>query len=86
MSKCIVRIKEVKSPYRREWRGYRIQVAVPNQCGHKAFSSEPAPSFDPPYLVVQFGDYEDFLSLDKALTKLPAELKRRRFTSYDMID
>lgn len=86
MSKCLVKVKEQKSPYMKDWRGYRILVAHCNMDGHKPFSKEPAPRFDGQYLIVQFGDYEDFVSLDRALKQVPKELKRRGFDTYDMID
>lgn len=83
--KCIVKVKELHSPYMKDWRGYRILVAHCNMDGHKPFSKEPAPRFDGQYLIAQFGDYEDTSSLDRALRILPKELTRRGFETYDMI-
>jgi hypothetical protein len=47
--------------------------------GNKPFSPEKAPSFRKPYLIVMFGDYEDAETLNRALERLPREMKRRGF-------
>lgn len=77
--RCLVKIREMKSPYHSEFRGYRVVVATPNWAGHKPFSSEVAPSFDRPYLIVQFGDYEDLGTLEVVRPRIDQELTRRGF-------
>lgn len=86
MAKCLVKIKEVLSPYHRDWRGFRILVAHCNMDGHKPFSKESAPSFQGAYLIVQFGDYENVTALDKALEQLPKELLRRKFDQFEIVE
>lgn len=54
---CIYKIKETRRPISQELLGYRILVAVPNMDGHEMFSSTPAPSFAPKYLVYESSDY-----------------------------
>lgn len=54
---CVYKVKEVNSPLHKDFRGFRILVAVPNMNGHKAFSSEPAVSFSRSYLLFQSSDY-----------------------------
>lgn len=54
---CIYRIREVTSPIHKQFKGYRLEVAVPNMNGHKAYSSEPAPSFSRAHLLFQSSDW-----------------------------
>lgn len=86
MAKCLVKIKEVKSPYHKDWRGFRILVAHCNMDGHKPFSKASAPAFHGHYLIVQFGDYETSDALDKALKQLPKELLRRKFDQFEIVE
>lgn len=84
--KCLVKVREVKSPYHQDFRGLRVVVATPNWAGHKPFSSEVAPSFDRPYLIVQFGDYETWDSLGAAKPRIDRELTRRGFETITWIE
>ena len=79
---CIIKVREVKSPYHQVFRGNRILVALPNMEGRKPFSSQPAPSFLRPYLIFQTSDYTD-QDLVPALDLLKSELLRRGFTSVE---
>jgi hypothetical protein len=54
---CIYKIREVVSPLHKEFRGFRLVVAVPNMNGHKPFSNESAPSFARSYMLFQSSDY-----------------------------
>lgn len=54
---CIYKIREVNSPLQKNFRGFRMVVAVPNMNGHKPFSSEPAASFTRSYLLFQSSDW-----------------------------
>jgi hypothetical protein len=83
---CIYKVRKVKSPYQGVFRGYRIVVAWPNMAGHRPFSDEKAPSFDKPWLLVSFGDYEDADTMYAALQKVPAEMKKRGYTSANYIE
>jgi hypothetical protein len=47
--KVIVRVINRVSPIHGDDRGTYLQVAIPNQAGHRPFSSAPAPSFEKPY-------------------------------------
>jgi hypothetical protein len=80
VSKCLYKVKEVLSPYQQEFRGYRILVAWPNLAGTKPYSSEKCPSFERPYLITMFGDYEDTDTLAEVLEVLPKTLRRMGFT------
>ena len=51
------KVVPTKSPYQGVHRGFRIRVAWPNMAGHKAFSSEIAPSFRFPYLMLETSDF-----------------------------
>lgn len=82
----MVKVREMKSPYHEVFRGFRVVVATPNWAGHKPFSNEVAPSFDKPYLVVQFGDYEDTEMLGLAKPRIEMELRRRGFQTITWID
>jgi hypothetical protein len=84
--KCIYKIRKIKSPYLGVFRGYRIVVAWPNMAGHKPFKSDKAPSFEKPYLLVSFGDYEDEEALQKVLPKVPQEMKRRGFNECLLLE
>lgn len=77
----LLKVATKRSPYMQQFRGYRILCAVPNMAGHKPFSSEPAPSFDRPYALVQFGDFADDADLNAALAKVPKEMELRGFNT-----
>jgi hypothetical protein len=78
--RCIYKVVKVLTPYLHRFKGYRIKVAWPNMQGHRPFSSELAPSFDKPFHLVSFGDYEDESALSKALELVPKEMRRRGFS------
>lgn len=85
-SRCLAKVVMKKSPYMQEFRGYRVLAAAPNMAGTRPFKDEKCPSFDKPYLIVQFGDFETQEALDKALELLPTEMKRRGFEAIEMIE
>ena len=82
MSTCILTVREIKSPIMGTFRGYRILVAIPNSAGHKATTSEPAPSFDKTFLIATFGDYIDHAAV---LERMPAIGKTLRRLGFDSI-
>jgi hypothetical protein len=77
----ILKVTEVLSPVREEFRGYRILAAVPNLSGNSF--GRAVPSFQKPWLSHQFGDFAtvpDLLSgLDSAIKELIAGGYRPRF-------
>ena len=70
---------EKLSPYHRVFRGFRITTCVPNMVGYKPFSSERVPSFERPYHLVTFGDFETGEALQAALPRVKGEMSRRGF-------
>lgn len=86
MAKCLCKVRELKSPYMSEFRGYRILAATPNMAGVKPFTDIRAPSFDKPYLLVMFGDYETQDALAKAKPRVAGEMKRRGFDRIEWIE
>lgn len=86
MAKCLCKIRAVTSPYMQEFRGFRILAATPNLAGVKPFTSERAPSFDKPYLLVMFGDFETAEALAAARPRVAGEMKRRGFDRIEWIE
>lgn len=77
MAKALIRVKEILSPFRGEFRGYRLLAAEPNMAG-QAFGQE-CPSFEPPFLIDSFGDYEDEEHLIRAIGPAVAALSARGY-------
>ncbi len=73
------RARDIKAPLSQEFRGVRLEVAVPNMAGHKPFSNEQAPSFMKPYLIVWFGDYESYEKLESRWINIVKALHVRGF-------
>lgn len=86
MTRCLCKVRELKSPYMSEFRGYRILAATPNLAGTKPFTDIRAPSFDKPYLIVQFGDFETVPALENARSRVCTEMKRRGYDEITWID
>lgn len=63
--KALYRVREVTSPIHKVFRGLRIEVALPNMVGRKPFTDTVCPSFDKPYFICRFGDYETWEYLHK---------------------
>jgi len=84
--KCLCKVVEKYSPYMQEFRGFRILSTTPNLAGTKPFTDERCPSFDKPYLLVIFGDYETDEALQKALPKVAGEMKRRGFEQIEWLE
>lgn len=61
--KALYRVRELESPIHKEFRGLRVEVTLPNMAGQKPFSDITVPSFDRPYFVCMFGDYETWEAL-----------------------
>lgn len=83
---CMAKVREIKSPYQSKFRGYRIVCATKNMAGLKPFTNIAAPSFDRPYWLVSFGDFEDRTALMSAMPKVEAELKRCGFEKIHWYD
>lgn len=79
--RAIFKIREVKSPYLGEFRGYRILVAMPNMCGLKPFSDKPAPSWHAPWFLFEFGDFDN---VEPYLTKVLDYLELKGFARSDV--
>lgn len=74
------KVREITSPIREEFRGFRVVVAWPNLAGHKPFSNDPAPSFQKPYLMYIFGDYESYEVVTQKLPGIKKWLYQKGFT------
>lgn len=83
--KAIYRVRELKSPIHQEFRGLRVEVALPNMAGLKPFSDIPIPSFDKPYRVCMFGDYESYEYLTHKWPSIWRALCRMGFTEVEQI-
>lgn len=82
---CIYKIREVTSPLHKEFRGYRMLVAIPNMNGHEAFSDTPAPSFTRAYLLFQSSDYNGS-EIQAKVQQHITWLKNRGFTTVEDAD
>lgn len=54
---AIYKVREVTEPYSGQYKCYRLLIAIPNMAGTKPYTSEPAPSFRPGYLLYQSSDF-----------------------------
>lgn len=81
--KAIYRVREIRSPIHREYRGLRIEVALPNWAGQRPFSDVPCPSFDKPYFICRFGDYENWEYLNRKWPSIWRALQRMGFESVE---
>lgn len=79
--KALYRVREVESPIHKVFRGLRIEIAIPNMAGQKPFTSIRVPSFDRPYFVCRFGDYETWEVLTKKWPSICASVFAQGFTS-----
>lgn len=80
MATCIIKVKELLSPYMETQRGYRCIVAHPNLAG-QAFGRA-IPSFEKPYYITHFGDYEDYPNFVKRWPIVAEELRRMGFDKW----
>ena len=76
---CIIRIQEILSPYHHTSRGFRIQVAIPNVAGHKAFSTRLTVAFTKRYLLLQSSDILKEEEAEEKLNQAKNWLRRRGF-------
>lgn len=83
--KALYKVREVESPIHHQFRGLRIEVAIPNMAGQKPFTSIPMPSFDKPYFVCRFGDYESWPVLTAKWPSIVEALRRMGFTDFQEI-
>ena len=68
----IMKAQEIRSPYGEEFRGFRLLIAHPNLAG-QAFGRS-VPSFNKPFLITIFGDYEDEEHLFSAIALVTRSL------------
>lgn len=78
---ALYKVQELESPIHKEFRGLRILIAIPNMAGRKPFTDIPIPSFDKPYFVCRFGDYEDWAALTKKWPSIWKAIQQMGFTS-----
>lgn len=83
MATVIIKIRELKSPYMETPRGYRCLVATPNMAG-SAFGRAIA-SFDKPYLICMYGDYETWEAFIKLWPAVKADLLRQQFDKWSFV-
>lgn len=81
MTTCIVKVRDMRSPVMNQDRGIRVVVAIPNMAGHRPFSKDPAPSFDKPYFICEFGDYGNEDDFWKARPRIESTLKEMGYTT-----
>lgn len=81
--KAIYRVREIESPIHHVFRGLRIEVALPNWAGRKPFSDITVPSFDKPYFICRFGDYESWEYLTKKWPSIWRAINNMGFTSVE---
>lgn len=68
----IMKAQEMRSPYGDEFRGFRLLVAHPNLAGSSFGKS--IPSFEKPFFISMFGDYESEAKLFSAIAIVSAAL------------
>jgi hypothetical protein len=78
--KAIYRVRELESPIHKEFRGLRVEITLPNMAGRKPFSDVVVPSFDKPYFVCHFGDYETWEALHAKWPAICKAIYRQGFT------
>jgi len=73
------------TPYNQEFKGFRIQVALPNMNGHVPFKDKYTVSFGRQYLIFQSSDY-DSVDLSRLLPKHVQWLLNRGFERVMSVD
>lgn len=81
--RALYRVREVNSPIHKVFRGLRVEIAIPNMAGQKPFTSISVPSFDKPYFVCRFGDYETWEVLHKKWPSICSAIWAQGFTSME---
>ena len=76
MPKCILKIRDVLSPVSETFRGVRVLIATPNATR----------SFERPWLVAWFGDYNDREDMGAHIADIGKALRRMGYNDVEVID
>lgn len=82
--KAIFKIQHIQSPIMKEHRGWRFSVALPNMAG-RTFAGEECPSFEKPFYLCHFGDYETKADLLVHAPRIGKMLKRMGLVNLEMV-
>ena len=78
-----IKVRAIRSPYLQEFRGFRVLAARPNKSGY-GFGGVPTTSFDKPWLIAIFGDYENLSQVVQAMPRVLNTLERMGYASYTL--
>ena len=83
MATASIRIRAVRSPYSQDFRGFRVLAARPNKSGY-GFGGIACTSFDKPWLIAIFGDYENLEQVVEAMPRVLASLASMGYATYTL--
>lgn len=79
----MLRVREMQSPYKETFRGFRLEAATENKAG--CFFGKERPSFQKPHLVRTDGDYAK-LPTDYQINRFIRELEERGYHKFIWVD